>query len=123
MYPSILCITGLSLLQTGMKYQYVVTDIIQLESVIWDITLCILCAPLDKHGLHPEETVDAVKHIVSNCPALVFSGLMTIGRYGYDLSEGPNPDFQVQFCYSLSICLFKIMADVCVCARIYSVLI
>lgn len=66
----------------------------------------ILCAPLDKHGLNPDETVDTVKHIVSNCPALVFSGLMTIGRYGYDLSEGPNPDFQVQLCYSLPF-LFK----------------
>ncbi|GAA6107059.1 pyridoxal phosphate homeostasis protein isoform X1 [Tachysurus ichikawai] len=52
----------------------------------------------NKHGLNPDETVDTVKHIVSNCPALVFSGLMTIGRYGYDLSEGPNPDFQGCWC-------------------------
>lgn len=49
-----------------------------------------------KHGLPPEETVSAVKHILSHCPALHFSGLMTIGRYGYDLSLGPNPDFQVE---------------------------
>ncbi|XP_030625181.1 pyridoxal phosphate homeostasis protein isoform X2 [Chanos chanos] len=48
-----------------------------------------------KHGLPPEETVDTIKHIVSQCPALHFAGLMTIGRYGYDLSEGPNPDFQM----------------------------
>lgn len=39
--------------------------------------------------------MDAVRHILSHCPALHFSGLMTIGRYGYDLSLGPNPDFQV----------------------------
>ncbi|KAG7481105.1 hypothetical protein MATL_G00063170 [Megalops atlanticus] len=48
-----------------------------------------------KHGLPPEETVNTVKHIISRCPALHFVGLMTIGRYGYDLSEGPNPDFQM----------------------------
>lgn len=49
-----------------------------------------------KHGLPPEETVNAVRHILSQCSALHFSGLMTIGRYGYDLSLGPNPDFQVE---------------------------
>lgn len=49
-----------------------------------------------KHGLPPEETVNTVKHIVSQCSALQFSGLMTIGRYGYDLTLGPNPDFQVE---------------------------
>lgn len=41
-------------------------------------------------------TVNTVKHIVSQCSALQFSGLMTIGRYGYDLTRGPNPDFQVK---------------------------
>lgn len=39
--------------------------------------------------------MNTVKHIVSQCTALHFSGLMTIGRYGYDLTLGPNPDFQV----------------------------
>uniref|UniRef100_A0A8C3ZDP3 Pyridoxal phosphate homeostasis protein n=1 Tax=Denticeps clupeoides TaxID=299321 RepID=A0A8C3ZDP3_9TELE len=48
-----------------------------------------------KHGLPPEETVGTVKHLVSHCPALHFAGLMTIGRYGYELSDGPNPDFQM----------------------------
>ncbi|XP_026055915.1 pyridoxal phosphate homeostasis protein-like [Carassius auratus] len=62
-----------------------------------------------KHGLPPDETVNLVKHIVSQCPALDFAGLMTIGRYGYDLSEGPNPDFQMlverreEVCESLQI--------------------
>lgn len=51
---------------------------------------------LGKHGLPPDETVSTVKHIVSQCSALQFSGLMTIGRYGYDLTQGPNPDFQVK---------------------------
>lgn len=48
-----------------------------------------------KHGLPPEETVDTVQHIMSQCTALHFSGLMTIGRYGHDLTLGSNPDFQV----------------------------
>lgn len=67
-----------------------------------------------KHGLHPEETVNTVKHIVYDCPALVFSGLMTIGRYGYDLSEGPNPDFQIllkrreEVCESLNLPLEQV---------------
>ncbi|KAF5894091.1 proline synthase co-transcribed bacterial protein-like, partial [Clarias magur] len=57
-----------------------------------------------KHGLHPDETVNTVMHIVSNCPALDFSGLMTIGRYGYDLSEGPNPDFQILLKHRQEVC-------------------
>ena len=52
--------------------------------------------PADKHGLPPEDTVSTVQHILSHCAALDFLGLMTIGRYGYDLNLGPNPDFQVQ---------------------------
>ncbi|KAG7278436.1 hypothetical protein CRUP_038731 [Coryphaenoides rupestris] len=51
---------------------------------------------LGKHGLPPEDTVNTVKHILSQCTALHFFGLMTIGRYGFDLSEGPNPDFQIE---------------------------
>ncbi|CAF90890.1 unnamed protein product, partial [Tetraodon nigroviridis] len=57
-----------------------------------------------KHGLPPEETVDAVRHILSHCPALHFSGLMTIGRYGYDLSLGPNPDFQMLLSHRQEVC-------------------
>ncbi|XP_033998666.1 pyridoxal phosphate homeostasis protein [Trematomus bernacchii] len=48
----------------------------------------------NKHGLPPEDTVSTVQHILSHCAALDFLGLMTIGRYGYDLNLGPNPDFQ-----------------------------
>uniref|UniRef100_A0A8C9VHV3 Pyridoxal phosphate homeostasis protein n=1 Tax=Scleropages formosus TaxID=113540 RepID=A0A8C9VHV3_SCLFO len=57
-----------------------------------------------KHGLPPEETVSTVKHIVSQCPALHFMGLMTIGRYGYDLSQGPNPDFQMLLSCRQEVC-------------------
>ncbi|KAM5170117.1 pyridoxal phosphate homeostasis protein [Mantella aurantiaca] len=48
-----------------------------------------------KHGLSPSGTVDLVKHIKESCPGLEFVGLMTIGSFGYDLSQGPNPDFQL----------------------------
>ncbi|XP_048835978.1 pyridoxal phosphate homeostasis protein [Brienomyrus brachyistius] len=57
-----------------------------------------------KHGLPPEETVQTVKHIVSQCPALHFMGLMTIGRHGYDLSKGPNPDFQMLLNHRQEVC-------------------
>ncbi|XP_070766636.1 pyridoxal phosphate homeostasis protein isoform X1 [Enoplosus armatus] len=57
-----------------------------------------------KHGLPPEETVTTVKHIVSQCTALHFLGLMTIGRYGYDLTLGPNPDFQMLLSRRQEVC-------------------
>ncbi|XP_007569817.1 pyridoxal phosphate homeostasis protein [Poecilia latipinna] len=57
-----------------------------------------------KHGLPPEDTVNTVKHIVSQCSALHFSGLMTIGRYGYDLTLGPNPDFQMLLSRRQEVC-------------------
>ncbi|XP_068196781.1 pyridoxal phosphate homeostasis protein [Antennarius striatus] len=57
-----------------------------------------------KHGLPPADTVDTVKHIVSQCSALHFTGLMTIGRYGYDLSLGPNPDFQMLLSRRREVC-------------------
>ena len=48
-----------------------------------------------KHGLPPAETAALVEHINAKCPRLEFVGLMTIGSVGHDLSQGPNPDFQV----------------------------
>lgn len=57
-----------------------------------------------KHGLPPEDTVDTVKHIRSHCAALQFLGLMTIGHYGYDLTLGPNPDFQVLLSRRQELC-------------------
>ncbi|XP_035236226.1 pyridoxal phosphate homeostasis protein isoform X3 [Anguilla anguilla] len=59
---------------------------------------------LGKHGLPPEETVNTVKYIISRCPALHFVGLMTIGRYGYDLTAGPNPDFQMLLSRRRELC-------------------
>ncbi|XP_078095788.1 pyridoxal phosphate homeostasis protein isoform X2 [Mustelus asterias] len=57
-----------------------------------------------KHGLSVAETVETVRHILTNCPNLEFVGLMTIGRYGYDLREGPNPDFQVLVTRRTELC-------------------
>lgn len=57
-----------------------------------------------KHGLAAEEAVDTVRHVLNHCSALHFSGLMTIGRYGYDLSEGPNPDFQMLLSRRQEVC-------------------
>lgn len=48
-----------------------------------------------KHGIPPSETVAVVEHINAKCPSLEFVGLMTIGSFGHDLSQGPNPDFQM----------------------------
>ncbi|XP_073425133.1 pyridoxal phosphate homeostasis protein isoform X2 [Dendrobates tinctorius] len=48
-----------------------------------------------KHGLPPSDTVELVKHIREKCPGLEFVGLMTIGSFGHDLTQGPNPDFQL----------------------------
>jgi PLP dependent protein len=49
----------------------------------------------EKGGMNPEEAPSLVSHVLEKCPNLKFAGLMTIGRFGYDLSQGPNPDFQV----------------------------
>ncbi|XP_062911423.1 pyridoxal phosphate homeostasis protein isoform X2 [Mobula hypostoma] len=57
-----------------------------------------------KHGLSAEHTVETVRHIFDNCPNLEFVGLMTIGKYGYDLSAGPNPDFQVMLACRQELC-------------------
>lgn len=50
-----------------------------------------------------------VEHINAKCPILEFVGLMTIGSFGHDLNQGPNPNFQVllslreELCRKLSI--------------------
>lgn len=43
----------------------------------------------------PDESVSLSKFVIEECPHLKFLGLMTIGKFGYDASEGPNPDFLV----------------------------
>ncbi|KAI9202957.1 uncharacterized protein BJ171DRAFT_511366 [Polychytrium aggregatum] len=46
-----------------------------------------------KSGVHPQEIVEAAKHIISNCDKLQLEGLMTIGSPGWSPEAGPNPDF------------------------------
>jgi len=58
----------------------------------------------EKNGCTPEEAIPLVQHIVDKCPNLELIGLMTIGKFGYDLSKGPNPDF---------ICLKNVRDEVC----------
>ncbi|XP_048186217.1 pyridoxal phosphate homeostasis protein [Perognathus longimembris pacificus] len=57
-----------------------------------------------KHGLRPSEMITVVEHIHAKCPSLEFVGLMTIGSFGHDLSQGPNPDFQVLLSLREELC-------------------
>ncbi|XP_011816105.1 PREDICTED: proline synthase co-transcribed bacterial homolog protein isoform X2 [Colobus angolensis palliatus] len=57
-----------------------------------------------KHGLPPSETIAVVEHINAKCPSLEFVGLMTIGSFGHDLSQGPNPDFQLLLALREELC-------------------
>ncbi|KAK0183224.1 hypothetical protein PV327_001285 [Microctonus hyperodae] len=47
----------------------------------------------EKSGCEISQTSTLVKYIINNCKNLKFMGLMTIGAYGYDPTNGPNPDF------------------------------
>ncbi|CAG9854251.1 unnamed protein product [Phyllotreta striolata] len=58
----------------------------------------------EKSGISPSEVVDVAKFVLNDCNNLELAGLMTIGKFGYDLSNGPNPDF---------ICLKKCREDLC----------
>ncbi|XP_015190805.1 PREDICTED: proline synthase co-transcribed bacterial homolog protein [Polistes dominula] len=46
-----------------------------------------------KNGCKVEELSELVEYILNTCNQLEFTGIMTIGAYGYDVSNGPNPDF------------------------------
>ncbi|XP_065678626.1 pyridoxal phosphate homeostasis protein [Hydra vulgaris] len=58
----------------------------------------------NKGGCEPNECVSLAKHILNSCKSLSLYGLMTIGLFDYDYSQGPNPDF---------LCLSKCRQDVC----------
>lgn len=47
----------------------------------------------EKNGVEPSGVVDLTKFVLENCPNLEFDGIMTIGKFGYNLEDGPNPDF------------------------------
>lgn len=46
-----------------------------------------------KSGCMPEETVSLANFIKTECEVLSLKGVMTIGAFGYDWSQGDNPDF------------------------------
>lgn len=52
---------------------------------------------VDKSGVEPSKTSQLAKHIIEGCTGLEMCGLMTIGAYDYDVTLGPNPDFQVKY--------------------------
>jgi len=58
----------------------------------------------EKSGCDIAQVSTLVKYVVHNCPNLKFMGLMTIGMFGYNIVNGPNPDF---------ICLIKCREKVC----------
>ncbi|KAF9895666.1 hypothetical protein BX616_009110, partial [Lobosporangium transversale] len=47
-----------------------------------------------KSGMLPNEALEVAQHVVSSCPHLKLSGLMTIGSPNPDLDNGENPDFK-----------------------------
>lgn len=57
-----------------------------------------------KNGVAPEQVLELSKFIMENCPNLELKGLMTIGMFGYNPEDGPNPDF---------VCLKQCRDDVC----------
>ncbi|XP_047475064.1 pyridoxal phosphate homeostasis protein-like [Penaeus chinensis] len=57
-----------------------------------------------KSGVHPDKVYELMDHVTKHCPHLNLLGLMTIGAFDHDLSQGPNPDFQT---------LLKTRATVC----------
>jgi hypothetical protein len=46
-----------------------------------------------KNGADPEKVQELFDFINNKCDALQLEGLMTIGAFGFDYSQGPNPDF------------------------------
>ncbi|XP_063992779.1 pyridoxal phosphate homeostasis protein [Diachasmimorpha longicaudata] len=58
----------------------------------------------EKSGCDLGQTSALVKYVIESCKNLNFMGLMTIGAYGYNPANGPNPDF---------LSLVKCREDVC----------
>lgn len=47
----------------------------------------------EKNGVAPDKVRELFDFINDKCKSLKLEGLMTIGAYGFDYSQGPNPDF------------------------------
>lgn len=59
-----------------------------------------------KSGVMTEDCFSLVEFVRKQCPNLQFAGLMTIGSFDHDLSQGPNPDFQVLVTISSALFCF-----------------
>lgn len=59
---------------------------------------------LEKNGIPPSEVETLTKYILNECKNLKLEGLMTIGKYGYNPEDGPNPDF---------VCLKQCRDEIC----------
>lgn len=46
-----------------------------------------------KSGIEPSVAPSLYQYICTNLKHLLPVGIMTIGAYGFDYSNGPNPDF------------------------------
>ncbi|KAJ3643408.1 hypothetical protein Zmor_026121 [Zophobas morio] len=58
----------------------------------------------EKNGAPPSDVIKLTNYVLKECPNLHLEGLMTIGRFGYDPKDGPNPDF---------VCLKNCRDEVC----------
>lgn len=47
----------------------------------------------EKNGIEPDKVPALFDFINEKCKSLQLKGLMTIGAFGFDYSQGPNPDF------------------------------
>ncbi|XP_018567938.1 pyridoxal phosphate homeostasis protein [Anoplophora glabripennis] len=47
----------------------------------------------EKNGIPPAEVCSLTEYVLKECGNLQLDGLMTIGRFGYNPEDGPNPDF------------------------------
>ncbi|KAG5884582.1 hypothetical protein JTB14_032676 [Gonioctena quinquepunctata] len=47
----------------------------------------------EKNGIPPTEICNVTKFVLDECSNLHLEGLMTIGKFGYNPEDGPNPDF------------------------------
>jgi len=78
------------------------------ESGAPDQTNCIhttlICSPLVKSGIEAKDAPALYQFIRSNLKHLNLMGIMTIGAFGFDYSNGPNPDFVSLLQVHRSIC-------------------
>lgn len=76
-------------------------------SIVFFIVIQTVQTFTEKNGIPTDKVVDLCKHVIDKCENLELIGLMTIGQYGFDCSQGPNPDFLVLIYLLLAINYFK----------------